>query len=124
MLVGNSNMLSQMLLTLLRAAACLLNAAAAVDNFVAAWAFFAMLTAVHVWANIRAMRCLVLSSLNETRLKLLLQHYQEKVTVQHISSAKHKFSDLHAGEMLQFCLPCHEQTCTDKFAITSFVAAE
>jgi hypothetical protein len=49
------------------------------DNVAAAWLFFAVLTWVHVWANIRALRCLVLSSVNEPRLKLLLQHYQDKV---------------------------------------------
>jgi hypothetical protein len=49
------------------------------DNVAAAWLFFAVLTWVHVWANIRALRCLVLSSVNEPRLRLLLQHYQDKV---------------------------------------------
>lgn len=49
------------------------------DNVVAAWCFFLLLTWVHVWANIRALRCLVLSSLNQPRLKLLLQHYMAQV---------------------------------------------
>lgn len=49
------------------------------DNVVAAWCFFLVLTWVHVWANIRALRCLVLSSLNQPRLKLLLQHYMAQV---------------------------------------------
>jgi hypothetical protein len=49
------------------------------DNVMAAWCFFLVLTWVHVWANIRALRCLVLSSLNQPRLKLLLQHYMEQV---------------------------------------------
>lgn len=49
------------------------------ENVLAAWLFFAVLTWVHVWANIRALRCLVLSSVNEPRLKLLLHHYQNKV---------------------------------------------
>ncbi|KAF6259262.1 vitamin B6 photo-protection and homoeostasis-domain-containing protein [Scenedesmus sp. NREL 46B-D3] len=48
------------------------------DNAAAAWLFFAVLTWLHVWANIRALRCLVLSSVNEPRLRLLLQHYQDK----------------------------------------------
>ncbi|WIA28880.1 hypothetical protein OEZ86_011404 [Tetradesmus obliquus] len=51
------------------------------ENVAAAWLFFAVLTWVHVWANIRALRCLVLSSVNEPRLKLLLQHYQDKEKV-------------------------------------------
>lgn len=38
-----------------------------------------LLTWVHVWANMRALRCLVLSSLNQPRLKLLLQHYMQQV---------------------------------------------
>lgn len=49
------------------------------DNVLAAWAFFLVLTWVHVWANIRALRCLVLSSLNQPRLRLLLQHYMAQV---------------------------------------------
>lgn len=49
------------------------------DHVLAAWAFFVVLTAVHIWANMRALRCLVLSSLNEPRLKLLLSNYQDKV---------------------------------------------
>lgn len=49
------------------------------DNVLAAWVFFAVLTWVHVWANIRALRCLVLSSLNQPRLKLLLHHYMAQV---------------------------------------------
>ena len=49
------------------------------EHLVAAWVFFVVLTWVHVWANMRALRCLVLSSLNTPRLKLLLQHYQQKV---------------------------------------------
>lgn len=49
------------------------------DNVLAAWAVFLVLTYVHVWANIRALRCLVLSSLNQPRLNLLLQHYMDEV---------------------------------------------
>lgn len=49
------------------------------ENVLAAWAFFLVLTWVHVWANMRALRCLVLSSLNQPRLKLLLQHYVAQV---------------------------------------------
>jgi hypothetical protein len=49
------------------------------DNVLAAWAFFLVLTWVHVWANIRALRCLVLSSLNQPRLRLLLQYYMAQV---------------------------------------------
>jgi hypothetical protein len=49
--------------------------------------FFVVLTAIHVWANIRALRCLVLSSLNEPRLKLLLGNWETKV--HHTSTAWH-----------------------------------
>jgi hypothetical protein len=59
------------------------------ENVAAAWLFFAVLTWVHVWANIRALRCLVLSSVNEPRLKLLLQHYQDKVTPARAVVASH-----------------------------------
>eukprot|EP00775_Hariotina_reticulata_P009237 gene9237-9402_t len=48
------------------------------DHVSAAWLFFVILTAIHVWANIRALRCLVLSSLNEPRLKLLLDNWETK----------------------------------------------
>ena len=41
----------------------------------AVWAAFWALTAVHVWANVRAMRCLRVTSLNQARLGALLQHY-------------------------------------------------
>lgn len=53
----------------------------AAENVLAAWVFFLVLTWVHVWANIRALRCLVLSSLNQPRLRLLLQHYIDQVRV-------------------------------------------
>lgn len=39
------------------------------------WAIFVALTALHIFANVRAMRCLQLSSLNRPRLALLLRHY-------------------------------------------------
>ncbi|GBF93161.1 hypothetical protein Rsub_05892 [Raphidocelis subcapitata] len=42
------------------------------DNAAAAWLIFAALSALHVWANVRAMRCLVLTTLNVPRLELLL----------------------------------------------------
>jgi hypothetical protein len=53
---------------------------ASADHTGAAWAVFLVLTWVHVWANIRALRCLVLVSLNESRLQLLIQHYLTKVS--------------------------------------------
>ncbi len=43
------------------------------------WAAFWALTAVHVWANVRAMRCLRISSLNQARTQLLLRHYLRTV---------------------------------------------
>ncbi|KAL4421380.1 hypothetical protein ABPG75_010671 [Micractinium tetrahymenae] len=39
------------------------------------WAAFWALTAVHVWANVRAMRCLRITGINQARLGLLLRHY-------------------------------------------------
>jgi hypothetical protein len=42
------------------------------DSAVAGWVLFIVLTWVHVYANIKAMRCLVLHSLNAPRLDLLL----------------------------------------------------
>jgi hypothetical protein len=45
----------------------------------AAWLVFLVLTAVHVWANVRALRCLQLTSLNEARLLLLVEHYATTV---------------------------------------------
>ncbi|EFN54602.1 hypothetical protein CHLNCDRAFT_135084 [Chlorella variabilis] len=39
------------------------------------WSAFWALTALHVWANVRAMRCLRIASLNQARLGLLLRHY-------------------------------------------------
>jgi hypothetical protein len=50
---------------------------AAADSALAAWALFAALTWVHVAANVRAMRCLVLRSLNRPRLELLLQEMRQ-----------------------------------------------
>lgn len=44
------------------------------------WAAFWLLTAVHVWANVRAMRCLCIHSLNQARLGLLLRHYLATVS--------------------------------------------
>lgn len=39
----------------------------------AAWLVFSALTLLHVYANVRALRCLVLASLNQPRLDLLLR---------------------------------------------------
>lgn len=39
------------------------------------WTAFCMLTTVHVWANVRAMRCLRIAGVNQARLGLLLRHY-------------------------------------------------
>ncbi|KAJ9512033.1 hypothetical protein QJQ45_004588 [Haematococcus lacustris] len=50
---------------------------ATADNASACWTLFVLLTAVHIWANLRAMRCLVLSGLNMPRAELLLRHYLE-----------------------------------------------
>ena len=41
----------------------------------ATWITFLLLTALHIYANIKAMRSLLLNSLNRPRLDLLLQHY-------------------------------------------------
>jgi hypothetical protein len=43
------------------------------------WTAFWALTAVHVWANVKAMRCLRISSLNQARTQLLLRHYLRTV---------------------------------------------
>lgn len=50
------------------------------DSAAAAWAVFAALTAVHVWANVRAMRCLVLTTLNAPRAELLLDAQLTRVS--------------------------------------------
>lgn len=39
------------------------------------WAAFLALTALHVYANVRAMRCLHMTSLNAARLGMLLRRY-------------------------------------------------
>lgn len=39
------------------------------------WAAFWALTALHVWANVRAMRCLRITGINQARAALLLRHY-------------------------------------------------
>ncbi|KAI8470668.1 MAG: vitamin B6 photo-protection and homoeostasis-domain-containing protein [Monoraphidium minutum] len=43
-----------------------------------AWLVFVVLTALHVWANVRAMRCLVLTSLNVPRIELLLASFVKR----------------------------------------------
>lgn len=48
------------------------------NSHLAAWLWFSLLTMGHIWANIRAMRCLVLTSLNQPRLDALLQAYVAK----------------------------------------------
>lgn len=45
-----------------------------------AWLLFVVLTWLHIWANIKALRCLRLTSLNEPRLMLLLNAYTTKVS--------------------------------------------
>lgn len=45
------------------------------------WAAFCALTVLHVWANVRAMRCLRITSLNQARLGLLLRHYLCQVCI-------------------------------------------
>jgi len=49
------------------------------DHAITAWVVFTLLTALHVWANVRAMRCLVLTSLNVPRLELLLSSHLSQV---------------------------------------------
>lgn len=44
------------------------------ENPLLAWLFFLLLTWVHVVANVRAVRCLVLHSLNSLRLDVLVSH--------------------------------------------------
>ena len=39
------------------------------------WLVFGLLTAVHVWANVLAMRCLVLTSLDDQRADLCMTHF-------------------------------------------------
>lgn len=39
------------------------------------WLVFGVLTAVHVWANVLAMRCLVLTSLDQQRAELCIAHF-------------------------------------------------
>ena len=39
------------------------------------WALFVALTTLHIYCNIRAMRCLCITSLNRTRLELLLRSF-------------------------------------------------
>jgi hypothetical protein len=43
--------------------------------------------ACSVWANMRALRCLVLRSLNTPRLRLLLSHYTMHVSVRVLTSS-------------------------------------
>ena len=43
------------------------------------WACFLGLTVVHLWANVRAMRCLHIASINQPRLTLLLRAFLERV---------------------------------------------
>lgn len=43
------------------------------------WVTFISLTALHVYANVKAMRSLVLTSLNPSRLELLVDTYFDKV---------------------------------------------
>lgn len=50
------------------------------DHVLLAWGVFTALTVLHVWANVRAMRCLVLTSLNVPRLELLLDSYVTRVS--------------------------------------------
>ena len=45
-----------------------------------AWLWFVALTVLHVWANLRAMRCLVLTSINQPRLETLLKAYTANVS--------------------------------------------
>ena len=47
------------------------------------WASFLSLTALHVYANIKAMRALTLTSLNPSRLQLLVDTFYHKVYLIH-----------------------------------------
>ena len=50
------------------------------DGHVAySWLLFVLLTLLHIYANVKAMRCLVLHSLNPSRLELLLDTFLSKV---------------------------------------------
>lgn len=51
---------------------------ATAQSATAAWLLFTALTLLHVYANVRAMRCLVLHSLNQPRLDLLIHRWVPK----------------------------------------------
>jgi hypothetical protein len=52
---------------------------ACADSHAVAWLVFLLLTWLHVLANIRALRCLVLTSLNQPRVDALLSEFTLKV---------------------------------------------
>jgi len=49
----------------------------AAKNIAAAWIAFVAMTALHVYANIRAMRCLCIARLNPERLDIIIKRYKE-----------------------------------------------
>lgn len=48
---------------------------------------FILLTALHIYANYRAVRALVLETLNESRLQLVLKHFLQRGEVLEPASA-------------------------------------
>lgn len=59
---------------------------AASHRMMLAWILFALLTVFHVYANVRAMRCLILPSLNASRLQLLLRLFLNKQEQQQLKA--------------------------------------
>ncbi len=53
----------------------------AARNITAAWSAFIALTLLHVYANMRAMRCLCITRLNSERLDIILKKYRENKKV-------------------------------------------
>ncbi|KAL4518912.1 hypothetical protein Ndes2437B_g04800 [Nannochloris sp. 'desiccata'] len=49
----------------------------AANNIAAAWVAFVAMTVLHVYANMRAMRCLCITRLNSERLDIIIKKYRE-----------------------------------------------
>lgn len=64
---------------------------------------FILLTALHIYANYRAVRALVLETLNESRLQLVLKHFLQRGEVLEPASAN-QMEPLWTGDPTLWCL--------------------
>ena len=64
-------------------------------NAATVWVTFLLLTALHIYANVKAMRSLHLTSLNRPRVDILLESYSKGQVRRHATSRSHLLTPMY-----------------------------